>query len=238
MERVVACLLSTVCCGRQADESAAEQSRAAASKAQAAALLKASKVHEVRQVSLAEPPCTPQPSYFVSPLFSVSEECRQGGAAQAEEGSAAGESAASRRVEQLEVLVQRLQRECVKHPKGGRSTFTRSKARYFAAVPAEEPAGNSSACRWDRWYRGSLKYWKDSQSYMKQEPPKGAVNLLSIVKVVWDRDHPEEVMVRHLEGKDRHEMVLKFSNMTVAKEWSMVLTEVLTSMHRRHGLHA
>lgn len=140
-----------------------------------------------------------------------------------------------RRVEQLEALVQGLQKECRKYPKSGKTAFTRPQNRYFAALPAQEPAGNSWSCRWNRWYRGKLTYWKDNRSYLKQEEPKGSVSLLSIVKVTWDKESPEEVIVRNMEDGDRYEMVLRFNSKSEAKDWANMLKAVRKMLEEGHS---
>lgn len=136
------------------------------------------------------------------------------------------DDAVLRKVEEIEHLVQKLQRSCTKHPSQGKHMFSISKTRYFAAMPAEEPSGNSADSRWQRWYRGNLVWWKDAQSYLKREEPKGSVFLLSIVKVSWGMEEPQEVIVRHHDGNERHEMILHFDTMPAAKEWSATLNKL------------
>eukprot|EP00408_Alexandrium_pacificum_P021461 CAMPEP_0171198544 /NCGR_PEP_ID=MMETSP0790-20130122/22996_1 /TAXON_ID=2925 /ORGANISM="Alexandrium catenella, Strain OF101" /LENGTH=253 /DNA_ID=CAMNT_0011663849 /DNA_START=46 /DNA_END=807 /DNA_ORIENTATION=- len=252
MDRAINSFLSLVCCRGEHEPTAAQQLQAASSKARAAALLSnakspaASKSPEPARIALArsdspkpmrhhktmgaapllahgEPSVVPTKSLAAAPrrremMFEEEE---------AEEDRIYG------RVEELEELVQKLRMEVKKHPKAGATKFTRPQNRYFAAVPAEEPEGNGAACRWQRWYRGRLAYWKDSKSYLKQEQYKGGVNFLSIVKVVSDSSSPD-VTVRHVEGQERLEMRLQFNDAAAAKEWSSVLIEVRRMLQDIH----
>mmetsp|Transcript_28932 Transcript_28932/g.65476 ORF Transcript_28932/g.65476 Transcript_28932/m.65476 type:complete len:261 (+) Transcript_28932:182-964(+) len=141
-------------------------------------------------------------------------------------------------VEAFEKLAARLEGEAQKYPKSGTGVFTNPQNRYFAAQPADDTASAEADFedRWEKrlqqWRRGRLAWWKDKASFMKRDNPKGSLALMSISKVTWDLDQPQSVTVRHMEEKEKFELVIKFSAEDIAKEWKDVLGQIRKLLRR------
>jgi len=132
-------------------------------------------------------------------------------------------------VEAFEALAARLECECQKYPKSGGGMFTNPQSRYLAAMARDDvwvASQESWQMRLRYWRKGKLVYWKDRQSYLRKEKPKGSLDLLSISKVIWEQEEPQNVTVRHVAGGDKFDLVLKFSAEGIAKEWKEALLQM------------
>jgi len=67
---------------------------------------------------------------------------------------------------------------------------------------------------------------------VRREEPKGHLDLMSVLKVVWDHENPQSVVVRHMENKERFELVLQFSSEGIAKDWKATLMQIRTLLQR------
>jgi len=132
----------------------------------------------------------------------------------------------------IEKLADKLKGECSKYPKEGRGLVRAKKHRYLAVKPAGTDSGDIAAgTRNDLvekrlWQFGCLAWWSDKPSYDKKDTPKGSVPLMKITKVVWERDHPLLVVVKHKLDGETCELTLQFKEDKRAEEWCRCLHQL------------
>mmetsp|Transcript_739 Transcript_739/g.1983 ORF Transcript_739/g.1983 Transcript_739/m.1983 type:complete len:190 (-) Transcript_739:90-659(-) len=130
-------------------------------------------------------------------------------------------------VEEIDRLSLIIQSPCRKYPQTPGSFMSgRSRDRFIAAIPAadtEDIPGEGWA-RWlTRWRRGRLAYWQDRHAYHRQLPPKGEIDLVSITKIHWEREQPEDITVKYLAVREANKLVLQFADRQKAEQWREAL---------------
>merc|ERR1719203_1235588 len=105
-----------------------------------------------------------------------------------------------RRAKEIEKASGLVGTSCLKFPMHQASFFGTggAKDRFVAAVPADEVIPDTDWTVYvKRWRRGKLGYWADQASFLRREPPKGCLDLLSITKVSMpEAGMPEDVSVK------------------------------------------
>jgi hypothetical protein len=143
-------------------------------------------------------------------------------------------------VEEIQAIAIRLQGPCKKYPKAGASFMKNAKDRYIAVVAADAKEGDvsdggSSWSAWrHRWRRGQLAYWADEASFRRGEEPKGRIDLLNITKISCGDCSPQEAMVNHAVGDERHKLVLSFANGKKAENWRHALRRLRSLLEKAH----
>mmetsp|Transcript_118388 Transcript_118388/g.315083 ORF Transcript_118388/g.315083 Transcript_118388/m.315083 type:complete len:210 (-) Transcript_118388:114-743(-) len=126
-------------------------------------------------------------------------------------------------VEEIQRHASRIETLCKKFPTSGHhGCFTGAKERYIVAVPAPD-AGGIPGKGWakslGRWRRGTLGYWGSRDAYEKKLSAKGEIELRNIIKVQWDGKSPDEVLIKHFDGKETAKLELHFEDEHKAKQW-------------------
>lgn len=128
-------------------------------------------------------------------------------------------------VAKIRELAENLEGDFKKYPKKGRSFAAHAESRYCMVQPIprhgpDDAAGENARSELSRWKNGRIAYWVDKAACKKGADEKGHVDLMRITKVVWERNMPHKVTLRHQDQGASYEMTLLFVKSKQAEDWA------------------
>mmetsp|Transcript_104757 Transcript_104757/g.312951 ORF Transcript_104757/g.312951 Transcript_104757/m.312951 type:complete len:189 (-) Transcript_104757:215-781(-) len=126
-------------------------------------------------------------------------------------------------VEDIQRFASRIETQCKKFPTSGRATLlSGAKDRYIAAVPGDDSSNilGTGWSKWrNRWRRGRLAYWASRADFESSKPPRGELDLVNITKVHWDYEHPDQITIKHFEGREPSNLTIRLTDSRKAEQW-------------------
>jgi len=135
----------------------------------------------------------------------------------------------SRAVTRMKHLASLLKGPCHKYPKKSKGFFRRSQSRFVAVQVDTTETHDAEVDPLDsiaNWRNSYLTYWLSEEEYIKGEPPRGSLRLMSITKVMWEREHPTETIIRFMNNGGHEELRFIFPDDVKAENYTRNLYQL------------